>query len=400
MNRDYSAPAASARVAIAAGGTGGHIAPALALAEALRHLDPGAELFFLCGNKPLESRMYEAAGHRPVILDSRPLTGRDPLALARAAMGIAGAVWQARRILASMEPSVVVGMGGYVAAPAILAARTLSIPAYLHEQNAIPGRANWLLSRFAAQTSAAHPEALESLGGRKRRVIGNPLCPNLFEATREQGMAAFGLSAERPVILVLGGSQGAEGLNELIFDAASRMADRLPAEMVPQFLWAAGERHADRWSRRASEAHLEKVLFIRGFISDMPLAYAAADLAVSRAGAGTIAELTALGLPSILAPYPHARDDHQTANARRLMEAGAAIVESEARLTPALLAARIEQLLFSPGRLTRMSAAARSLARPDAAWEMARLVLDMARPARPAVLRERIASAPQGALAV
>lgn len=388
------------RVAIAAGGTGGHIAPALALAEALRSIDRRVELSFLCGDKPFERRMYEVAGHSPVVLASRPLSGNDPIAFARGAVAIGAATMRARRALSRIRPSVVVGMGGYVAAPALLAARMLGVPTCLHEQNAIPGRANRLLSRFATQTTAAHVAALEDLRGKRRSFLGNPVSRALLEADADFGRAKFGLSPDRPALLVLGGSQGAARLNEIVFEAAALMNERLGPEMAPQFLWAAGEKHAAAWKERAEKAGLSKTLLVHGFIDDMPSAYAAADLAIARAGAGTISEIAAVGLPAILVPYPHARDDHQTANARELSQAGGAMVECEGRLNPALLAARVEQLLFSPDRLRRMSAAAMAQARPHAAWEMARMVLDLALPMGELADAPEKIGAPHRALAV
>jgi len=366
-------------IVLAAGGSGGHISPALALAESLRAIKPGIDLTFLCGDKPFERRMIEAAGHSPRIVAARPFVMSSPVGLAKGIAGATGAFLMVRQWLSAISPSVVVGMGGYVAAPSILAARTLGVPTYLHEQNAIPGRANRLLSRVADRTTAAHPNALTYLHGSHRRYLANPLQRHVLTASREEGYRHFKLSPDRPVILVLGGSQGSARLNELIWEAGVAMANNLPIALVPQILWIAGEAHAEKWMERVAATTMPTGVFrIHAFTDRLSDAYAAADVAVARSGAGTLAELAAMGLPSILVPYPHARDDHQTANASEFDAAGAAIVKQESELTSDALVRMLTRLLAQPALLTKMAAAARILARPDAAFDMARLVLDLA----------------------
>jgi len=395
------------RILIAAGGTGGHIAPALALADTLEVAAPGCVVSCVTGAKPFERSMWERAQRRPHILEGAALVVTNPLKLAKGLVGGARAVWQAFAVLAAERPNVVVGMGGYVAAPMAFVAAVRRIPVYLHEQNAVPGRANRFLARFATHVSAAHQSALPLLRAPERTQVGNPLGGMFYRATREDGLSAFRLSDDRPILLVIGGSQGAEGLNQAVFEAGQELARTLPADVVPQILWATGESNLGTWKARVdAESGLDRVFKLHAFIAGMPAAYACADLAITRAGAGTLAELAATGLPSILIPYPHARDDHQTLNARQAVEAGAAVIMQERELQPGRLAHEIEALLGHPRRMLRMSARASSLATPEAGPKMASLVLDLARrhqkrrgspaeaekPARQAVLPQVVTS--------
>lgn len=376
------------RVVIAAGGTGGHIAPALALGEAIEARHPEASLTFFCGDKPFESRLYRAAGHQPIVIESRPLVKGAPIRAAKNSLALVRSVIAARRTLRDLKADVVVGMGGYVAAPVMLAARTLGIPTYLHEQNAVPGRANRMLSWVASRTSAADPRALETLRGQGRKFVPNPLPRRILRGDAAVGFKRYGLDPERPVVLVLGGSQGASALNNMVFEAGTDLAAKF-GEHAPQFLWLTGDREHDSWKERAADADTPAgVFYPLPFVEGIEHAYATADLVVSRAGAGTIAELLATGQPSILVPYPHAVGDHQAKNALRVARGGAAIVVSESELTGESLSQMIGELLVSPSKMRRMSAAAVSLARPDAADIMAELVIGLIRPRRPEAATE------------
>src|SRR5690606_26785302 len=198
---------------------GGHIAPALALAEALRQIEPECTITCICGTKELERSMYHAADFDPFLIEGRAAQGKNPLNWMRAAWAALAATRRARRILKERQCQVVVGMGGYVAAPVLMAARTLGLPIYLHEQNAIPGRSNKFLSRLATFVTAAHHSALDLMRGDQQGRMGNPVAPSFLRATREDGIARFGLDEERPGIFVMGGSQGAVGLNDRVFEA-------------------------------------------------------------------------------------------------------------------------------------------------------------------------------------
>lgn len=390
--------AISPRILLAAGGTGGHIAPALALAEALEELDPSCHIGCVTGAKPFESSMYRAAGRDPLILGGQPVVVTSPVKLAKALIGGTSAFVRALGLLKREKPHVVVGMGGYVAAPVALAARMLRIPVYLHEQNATAGRSNRLLARLASHTSAAYLSALCELRSRRRTRIGNPLPRALYAVTRDEGLDLFGLEADRPVLLVVGGSQGARRLNELVFEAGKWMQGIFPAEVMPQILWATGDGEFARWQARLdAEPELARIFKPQPFIARMPAAYACADLAITRAGAGTLAELAALGVPSILVPYPHARDDHQTLNGRSFTDAGAAIMVQEANLKSEDLGSLIGRLLAQPRTLLRMSMRAQSLATPDAGHQMAEIVLHLAHGYRERFLPARREAAPDSA---
>jgi UDP-N-acetylglucosamine--N-acetylmuramyl-(pentapeptide) pyrophosphoryl-undecaprenol N-acetylglucosamine transferase len=230
--------------------------------------------------------------------------------------------------------------------------------------------------------------------------VPNPLPRRILRGDASVGTRRFGLCEGRPVVLVLGGSQGASALNRMVFEAGRELANGFGAH-APQFLWLTGDReHADWVARAADPAVPAGVFHPLAFIEGIEHAYAVADLVVSRAGAGTIAELLATGQPSILVPYPHAVGDHQSKNALRVSRGGAAIVVPEAELTAASLARMIGELLTSPSRLRRMSAAAVGLSRPDAADIMADLVLGLVRPRAPRAESEEDSLSPHPAMAI
>lgn len=355
------------RVVIACGGTGGHIYPALAIAEALRARDPSTDILFI-GSGGLESRIIPNAGWPMQQVAARQLSRRvswrAPWAVLVAVFGMIQAV----RLLRRFRPGVVLSTGGYAAAPVGAAAAWLRIPLVLQEQNLHPGVTNRLLRRFARIVSVPH-ESVARFFGAKAVVTGVPVGRGALNGERARGLQRFGLDPGRTTVLVLGGSQGAKSINEAMVEAAPHLADPDALQIVHQ----TGPTH-EAWVR-ARVAQLQALVYVVvGYIDDVADAYACADLIVCRAGASTLAEVTAHGLPCVAVPYPYAAAGHQDANARRHERAGAAVVVLDRELSGEGLAALLNQLRRDPAALRAMAAASRQLGRPEAAVQAAALV--------------------------
>ena len=361
----------AARLAvIAAGGTGGHLFPAQALAQTLVGrswrvvLATDERVQTLSASFPAEQRIaLAAATFRP----------GDPVGMARAGVVILRGVMQARKALAQFDPAVVVGFGGYPSLPALIAAITQGRRTVIVEQNAVMGRANRLLARGVTAVGCAFPTLMKAPAAVKARavVVGNPVRPEVA--------ALFGQTYLPPTdevrLLVTGGSQGARVLSQTVPAAVARLPEALRRRLQVQQQTRA-ELLADA-KRVYAEAGVEAEL--APFFSDMAARLGAAHLMIGRAGASTVCEIAVAGRPSILVPLKIALDDDQGQNARLLAEAGAAEVLREDSLTPDVLAARLEALLADPQRLAEMAAAARSVAKPDAAERLADLVEHTAR---------------------
>jgi UDP-N-acetylglucosamine--N-acetylmuramyl-(pentapeptide) pyrophosphoryl-undecaprenol N-acetylglucosamine transferase len=360
---------------IAAGGTGGHIFPGLAVAAALRRLVPDVVVSFLGTPRGLEQRLVPAAGHRLHLVDMVPFAGRDRLAFPAA---LVRAAWQARAVLRREGADVAVGMGGYASAPLVAGARLTGIPSVVHESGAIPGKANLLAARLTPHVAVAFPRARGSFGGRPVRVVGMPLSPELAHldraAQRGEARATLGVPAGAALLLVSGGSQGAASLDRAAVELAGRWRHRHDRRI----LLKPGRGDLDAVRGRLAETGGDAVCQVVPFIDRMDHAYAAADVAVCRAGAGTVAELAVAGLPSVLVPYPHATADHQARNAADLVEAGGAVLLRDHEATGGRLGPLLDDLLGDPARLAAMGAAARRVGRPHAAEDLAGWVLELA----------------------
>ena len=367
------------RVLLTGGGTGGHIYPALAIAAELRRRVPGCELLYVGTREGLEGRIVPRAGLSFATVSARGLMRKAPREVLAGLVALMRGLWQADRILARFRPHVVVGTGGYVAAPVALAAVRRGIPLVIQEQNAVPGATNRLLARWARAVCVPFAEAGRFFPpGTPVVVTGNPVRPEILTVRRDEARARLGIGATEPVVLVTGGSRGAERINRAALELAVAMAG-WPEGVL---LWASGERyHGElrmRLERRLAAAGRQPARRVRLFpyIDDMPTAYAAADLYVGRAGATTLAEITARGLPAILVPSPHVAHHEQDENARVLARAGAAVVIPDGELTGARLVALVRELLADPARLAAMARASRQLGRPDATGAIVDRILD------------------------
>jgi UDP-N-acetylglucosamine--N-acetylmuramyl-(pentapeptide) pyrophosphoryl-undecaprenol N-acetylglucosamine transferase len=366
-------------ILIAAGGTGGHIFPGLALASAVRRQDPSADVSFVGTPRGLEGRIIPDAGYSLHLLDMVPFAGARralvPAAFARA-------TWQARRLVRKQGASVAVGMGGYASIPLVAGARFSSVPSLVHESGAIPGRANLLAARFTNNVALAFEWAASSFPG-PTRVVGMPLSAEIehFDRTalRVEARRAFDLPDDAEVLLVIGGSQGATTLNRAAVGLASQCRDR-PGRFILLKTGAADLAGIQADLQAAGAAHVVRAV---SFFERMDHAYAAADLALTRAGAGTVAELGATGLPAVLVPYPYAPHDHQAVNASVLVDVGAALMVRNPDATAEQLAPTLDALFADAGQREGMGAAGRSVARPHAADELASWVLELARAGTP-----------------
>jgi UDP-N-acetylglucosamine--N-acetylmuramyl-(pentapeptide) pyrophosphoryl-undecaprenol N-acetylglucosamine transferase len=351
---------------IMAGGTGGHVFPALAVAEVLRSR---REIVWLGTRRGIEARLVPAAGYAVEWIDVEGLRGKGVARWLAAPLALARAVWAARRALARRRPGVVLGLGGFVSGPGGIAAWLAGLPLVIHEQNAIAGLTNRALARVASRIAEGFPG---SFPPRCRALyLGNPVRPEI--AALPPPRARFAGRAGPLRLFVFGGSQGAAALNRLVPQAVSL----LPEARRPQVLHQSGARERDSVAAAYRDAGIEAD--VRAFVDDMPAAYRDADLVVSRCGALTVAELAAAGVGSILVPFPAAVDDHQTKNAEWLARVGAAQIVPEAGLTAAELANRLATLAGNGNgraRLLAMAEAARSVAVTDAAERVAALCLE------------------------
>lgn len=367
------------RVVLSGGGTGGHVYPALAIGEALRQL-ADVELLYVGTADGLEARVVPPHG---VPFEAIPAAGvirKSPAAALRGLWLLARGALRARAVLARFRPHAVVGTGGYASAPVVWAACRMGVPTLIHEQNAVPGVTNRWLSRCADVVAVPHPEVAARFPAARRVVVtGNPVRPAILAADRDACRARLGMAGLRHVVLVVGGSRGARTLNEAVLGL-------LPAWLGWQetgLAWVTGERYHAEMAARAREAGYDPATHTH--VRIMPYAHAmeellaASDLVVARAGAITLAEITARGLPAVLVPSPNVTHDHQRHNARLLERAGAAVVIEDHRCGPERLGAAIRALLGDPSRLQAMAAASRRLGRPDAARRLAELVLELAR---------------------
>lgn len=354
----------AANVLIMAGGTGGHVFPALACAREFQAR--GYAVHWLGTPRGIENELVPAAGLPLHLIQVSGLRGKGLASLLKAPLQLVRSLFQARRIIRELRPVCVLGLGGYVTGPGGLAAKLAGVPLVIHEQNAVAGTANRSLVPLASRVCEAFPDTFSSSA--KRRTTGNPVREELFLETPRDSLAH-----RRPRLLVLGGSLGAEPLNKLLPAALAQV----PAELRPEVFHQAGKQHAEITEQRYAEAGVEAE--VAPFIKDMARAYAWADLVICRAGALTVCELAAAGLPSFLVPLPHAIDDHQTRNAEFLVRSGAGRLLPQKSTGAAELAAQLSEVLMHPETLRSMADQARSLAKPEATRTVVDACLEVAR---------------------
>jgi len=354
------------RAILAGGGTGGHVIPALAIANELKK-NYGAEVLFIGTARGIENRLVPAAGYPLQLVRVGALKNVNLLTRAKTAFDLPRAVWDAGRMLNEFAPDVVIGVGGYASGPAMLAALVKHIPTLAFEPNVVPGFANRVVARFVSGAAVQFEETAKYF--RQAEVTGVPVRRAFFEIPLLTNKKNGG----PPTLLVFGGSQGAHAINEAMIRCLPELRRQAPGVRI---IHQTGER--DYNDALAAYKSLGESAEVFKFIEDMPAAFGQADLLVCRSGASTVAEITAAGKPAIFVPFPRAADDHQRVNAEALARSGAAVVVEESKLEGVWLAETIAALLGDPPRLQAMSAAAREMAHPNAARDIAMMAARVA----------------------
>jgi len=347
----------SRKILIACGGTGGHLFPGIAVAEALRAR--GHEVMLLISEKKVDAEA--SAKYRHLKFETMPAVAKPPTLSPRMVPFLWkfwGSINHCKKVIRRFQADAVIGMGGFTSLPPVYAGHKLGLKTFIHDSNARPGRANVMTSRFCTRIFLGLDAAKAYFPGRETVTTGTPVRPEIMDLpSRDEAAVLFELDPARPTILVTGGSQGARRLNELSAEAAAL----IPAET--QVLHIAGALDFERVSEITKGREGYRVV---GFCDQMPSAYAMADVVVARSGASSLTEISIAGHPSILVPYPFAADDHQTRNAEVFSEAGAAILIQERNLDAAKLADLATSILQDLPTYKRMAKAARALAVPDA----------------------------------
>jgi UDP-N-acetylglucosamine--N-acetylmuramyl-(pentapeptide) pyrophosphoryl-undecaprenol N-acetylglucosamine transferase len=363
------------KVLLTCGGTGGHIYPAVAIAKALQVQQPDVEILFVGAEYGMEKKLIPQEGFRLETITVTGLSRKNPLAAARSLWQAGTGLLKAARIVKRFQPDVAIGTGGYVSGPAVLAAALQGIPTLIHEQNAFPGLTTRALARFASIVAVSHEAAVPRLPQAKRIVVtGLPIRPAFYQTQRGEARARLGLPPEAAVILSVGGSGGALNINRIVCSAAPQLL----ANERTVLLQVTGDRYYDSVAEQAQalgwpDAWEGRWQLIR-FMQDMPAALAAADLVISRAGASTLEEIAAVGVPAIVVPSPNVTDNHQEHNARALAQQGAAVLILDNLLTEASLLASVNRLLENPAELKAMAKASKQASHPRATEDLVALV--------------------------
>jgi UDP-N-acetylglucosamine--N-acetylmuramyl-(pentapeptide) pyrophosphoryl-undecaprenol N-acetylglucosamine transferase len=360
------------RALIAAGGTGGHIYPGIAVAGEIMRRDPASVVNFVGTARGLEGRLVPESGFELSIIESAGLKNVRPAAKLRGLILLPKSFFGARRVIRDFRPDIVIGAGGYVSGPVLLAASLMGLPTLVMDSNALPGWTNRVLARFVDKAAVSFQEALGYFRG-KGVLTGNPVRAEFFEIPAKQR------DSSRFSLLVFGGSQGARAINEAMIAALSQLASRKNSLRVTH---QTGQGDYERVRAAYEAASWSHAADVKAYIDNMVSEFSNADLIICRAGATTSAELVAAGKAAIMVPFPLAADDHQRRNAKALQSAGAARMILQKELSGVRLAAEISSLIASPDEIDRMEAASRKLARRDAATAAVNLIEELVKSRR------------------
>lgn len=354
------------RIVLTGGGTGGHLFPALALAEELKAIDKGCEILFIGSAAGIEKGIVPKHGYPLEFLDIQGFKGKGLYSKALICLKAAKAVFAAKGMLKAFRPDGVVGTGGYSSGPVVLAARLLGIKTAILEQNSVPGMTNRILGRVVNKVFVAFDESKKFFPGGRVIAAGNPVRKEILKISNSIRLRRIQIPNSNFKILIFGGSQGAKAVNTAFLDALEYLADiRDGMKIIHQTGDADYAAVKETYARKGIKADVYR------FIDDMAEAYSQADIVICRAGATSIAEITALGLASILIPYPFAADNHQAVNAQILSDKGAAIMISQDEIIGDALANTIRRFYCDKDALKKISDNARALGRPNAAREIA-----------------------------
>jgi len=360
------------KIIIAGGGTGGHLFPGIAVARELKKTFSDIEITFIGTSEGIEARIVPKEGFDIRFIRSKGIVGNNIYKRVQSIVKIPLFLKDSYGVLKEIKPDVVFGVGGYCSGPALLSAYLMDIPTIIHEQNTIPGLTNKLLGRFVDIIAVTYLESMDFFSKDSTYLVGNPVREEILKGDRERGYRTFQLKKNLFTIFVFGGSSGAHRINYALSEALANLED---FKDKIQFLHQTGERDFDTvkefYQRRGFSGTVVP------FIHDMADAYAVADLVVSRAGATTLAEITAIGKAAILIPYPFAANNHQEINARKLWDIGAAQLVIDKELNGKTLSDVIRYLLEDPDAISEMERASKSLGRPDATKKVCELIIGL-----------------------
>ncbi len=349
------------KIIMVGGGTGGHIYPALAIARGLLTRWPRAKIIFVGTKEGLENSIIPEAGFELRTISAEGLDRSSLLKAAKSALKVPIGFWQARRIIKEFKPDIVIGTGGYVSYPVVLAASIMWVKTIIHEQNAHPGLANRALANRVNRVLLTFPVADIYFPAGITRITGLPVRPEITAATRGEAATFFNLKEDKFTLVVVGGSRGSQKINQAI----SGLLPKLSTERV-QLIWITGEQHFEEFSESLAQPVIPDNVRIFPYLFNIELALALADLVVCRAGAATISELAVRGVPAILIPYPYAAEGHQEKNARYLEKKGASLMIIDEYLDAQTLFSRVEELCENRFRLLRMAQIMKEEGRPQA----------------------------------
>jgi UDP-N-acetylglucosamine--N-acetylmuramyl-(pentapeptide) pyrophosphoryl-undecaprenol N-acetylglucosamine transferase len=362
------------KIAVSGGGTGGHIYPALALIREIQKKDKNVEFLYIGTEKGLESKLVprEDIPFKAIHITGfkRKISFENVKTVLRFLKGVS----DSKKMLKEFKPDVVIGTGGYVCGPVVYAAAKMGIPTIVHEQNSVPGLTNKFLSRYVDKIAICFEEAREFFPEQKVVLTGNPRASEVLGQDGIRGRLSSGLKLKVPTVLIFGGSRGAKPINEAVVKSLTELSGK-----PYQVLYVTGDVHFEEVQKEVQLVGNPDNVIVKPFIHNMPEVLAGIDLTVSRAGATTLAELTSLGIPSILIPSPYVTDNHQEKNARALSEHGAARLLLEKDLTGPKLVENIDQILGNEDKLANMKKAAKKLGIPDAAQRLYKLMEELAK---------------------
>ncbi|RBW70211.1 undecaprenyldiphospho-muramoylpentapeptide beta-N-acetylglucosaminyltransferase [Bacillus taeanensis] len=353
------------KIVVSGGGTGGHIYPALALIKEIKKLNSEAEFLYIGTKKGLESKLVPREG---IPFQAITITGfRRKISVenVKTVLRFVKGVSDCKKMIKSFKADVVIGTGGYVAGPVVYAAAKLGIPTIIHEQNSVPGLTNKFLSRYVDKVAISFEQSRSYFPEKKVILTGNPRASEVLNQDARKGRGSVGLNEKEKAVLIVGGSRGAKPINDAFLSSLKEAGKR-----NYQFLYVTGEVHYDKVMEEVKKVGSPENIIIKPFIHNMPEVLAGMDLVVARAGATTLAEITALGLPSILIPSPYVTNNHQEKNARALEKNGACIVRLENELTSQLLLKDIDTVLLDNSCFTAMKKASKELGMPHAAEDL------------------------------
>lgn len=367
------------RVILSGGGTGGHIYPAITISRAIEEKYETCEVLFVGTKKGLEADIIPKEGYKFSTINIQGFERKLTLQNVSTLFQSLTSVWQSQKIIRKFKPDIVIGTGGYVCGPVLLAASLLSVPTMIQEQNVIPGITNRILARFVKKIALGYANAANYFSHKEKTIYtGNPIRSEVISASREEGINALGLDPKKRTILISGGSRGARSINQAMIEVIKHFA----GQNNVQLLHVTGQNEYNGIVGKLKQAGIDASstgnISIKPYLYNMPLALAAADLAIFRAGAIGLAELTARGIPSILVPYPYAAENHQEHNAMVMKKHGAAEVILDKELSGSKLLQLVKNLIYDHSKLEKMALASKELGRPQAAQHIAHIAGELA----------------------